>query len=174
MLLSVPILLALQIVRQFRSHPRLRRYASKCDRPRVPRICTLIHACCHLAGGRRPPNWARMSDGLFNCVWMCSITGHPVAKLTSRPMCSWNHIPSVLSWNRRRDMTPQQDSLSGVIVCPAYWMGQQLRVNSFTTACKCRFARKQSQEHEHVTAGRSHFKTFSIGGRGSRRPSLRV
>ena len=33
----------------------------------------------------------------------------------------------------RRDMTPQQDSLSGVIICPAYWEGQRLRVNSFTT-----------------------------------------
>lgn len=30
------------------------------------------------------------------------------------------------------DMTPQQDSLSGVIICPAY-AGQRLRVNSFTT-----------------------------------------
>jgi hypothetical protein len=30
-------------------------------------------------------------------------------------------------------MTPQQDSLSGVIICPAYWKGQRLRVNSFTT-----------------------------------------
>ena len=29
-------------------------------------------------------------------------------------------------------MTPQQDSLSGVIICPAYWKGQRLRVNSFT------------------------------------------
>ena len=33
----------------------------------------------------------------------------------------------------RRDMTPQQDSLSGVIICPAYRWGQRLRVNSFTT-----------------------------------------
>jgi len=33
-----------------------------------------------------------------------------------------------------RDTTPQQDSLSGVIICPAYWNGQRLRVNSFTTA----------------------------------------
>jgi hypothetical protein len=32
-----------------------------------------------------------------------------------------------------RDITPQQDSLSGVIICPAYWMGQRLRVNSVTT-----------------------------------------
>jgi hypothetical protein len=32
-----------------------------------------------------------------------------------------------------RDMTPQQDSLSGVIICPAYREGQRLRVNSFTT-----------------------------------------
>jgi hypothetical protein len=32
-----------------------------------------------------------------------------------------------------RDTTPQQDSLSGVIICPAYWNGQRLRVNSFTT-----------------------------------------
>ena len=31
-------------------------------------------------------------------------------------------------------MTPQQDSLSGVIICPAYQSGQRLRVNSFTTA----------------------------------------
>jgi hypothetical protein len=30
-------------------------------------------------------------------------------------------------------MTPQQDSLSGVIICPAYWKGQRLRVNSLTT-----------------------------------------
>jgi hypothetical protein len=30
-------------------------------------------------------------------------------------------------------MTPQQDSLSGVIICPAYGEGQRLRVNSFTT-----------------------------------------
>jgi hypothetical protein len=30
-------------------------------------------------------------------------------------------------------MTPQQGSLSGVIICPAYWMGQRLRVNSVTT-----------------------------------------
>jgi hypothetical protein len=30
-------------------------------------------------------------------------------------------------------MTPQQDSLSGVIICPAYWDGQRLRVNSVTT-----------------------------------------
>jgi len=30
-------------------------------------------------------------------------------------------------------MTPQQDSLSGVIICPAYWEGQRLRVNSVTT-----------------------------------------
>jgi hypothetical protein len=29
-------------------------------------------------------------------------------------------------------MTPQQDSLSGVIICPAYAEGQRLRVNSFT------------------------------------------
>src|ERR1700679_569837 len=29
-------------------------------------------------------------------------------------------------------MTPQQDSLSGVIICPAYVEGQRLRVNSFT------------------------------------------
>ena len=34
----------------------------------------------------------------------------------------------------RRDMTPQQDSLSGVIICPANRKGQRLRVNSFTTA----------------------------------------
>jgi hypothetical protein len=30
------------------------------------------------------------------------------------------------------DITPQQDSLSGVIICPAYLDGQRLRVNSFT------------------------------------------
>jgi len=30
-------------------------------------------------------------------------------------------------------MTPQQDSLSGVIICPAKGEGQRLRVNSFTT-----------------------------------------
>ena len=30
-------------------------------------------------------------------------------------------------------MTPQQDSLSGVIICLANWDRQQLRVNSFTT-----------------------------------------
>jgi len=29
-------------------------------------------------------------------------------------------------------MTPQQDSLLGVIICPAYVEGQRLRVNSFT------------------------------------------
>jgi hypothetical protein len=32
-----------------------------------------------------------------------------------------------------RDTSPQQDSLSGVIICPAYQDGQQLRANSFTT-----------------------------------------
>jgi hypothetical protein len=32
-----------------------------------------------------------------------------------------------------RDTTPQQDSLSGVIICPAYWIGQRLRANSFAT-----------------------------------------
>src|ERR1700739_4909584 len=26
----------------------------------------------------------------------------------------------------RRDMTPRQNSLSGVIICPAYWIGQRL------------------------------------------------
>jgi hypothetical protein len=30
-------------------------------------------------------------------------------------------------------MTPRQNSLSGVIICPAYWMGQRFRVNSITT-----------------------------------------
>jgi hypothetical protein len=30
-------------------------------------------------------------------------------------------------------MTPQQDSLSGVIICPGFQEGQRLRVNSFTT-----------------------------------------
>jgi hypothetical protein len=30
-------------------------------------------------------------------------------------------------------MTPQQDSLSGVIICPGFEEGQRLRVNSFTT-----------------------------------------
>lgn len=30
-------------------------------------------------------------------------------------------------------MTPRQDSLSGVIICPAYWKGQRLRANSFAT-----------------------------------------
>jgi len=30
------------------------------------------------------------------------------------------------------DKTPQQDSLLGVIICPAYAEGQRLRVNSFT------------------------------------------
>jgi hypothetical protein len=30
-------------------------------------------------------------------------------------------------------MTRRQDSLSGVIICPAYWKGQRLRANSFAT-----------------------------------------
>jgi hypothetical protein len=29
-------------------------------------------------------------------------------------------------------MTPRQDSLPGVIICPAYWKGQRFKVNSFT------------------------------------------
>ena len=29
--------------------------------------------------------------------------------------------------------TPRQGSLSGVIICPAYWMGQRLKVNSLTS-----------------------------------------
>jgi hypothetical protein len=33
-------------------------------------------------------------------------------------------------------MTPRQDSLSGVIICPAYWNGQRLRANSFATTYK--------------------------------------
>jgi hypothetical protein len=33
-----------------------------------------------------------------------------------------------------RDTTPQQDSLSGVIICPAYRKGQRLRANSFATS----------------------------------------
>ena len=33
----------------------------------------------------------------------------------------------------RRDMTPRQDSLSGVIICRAYGAGQRFRVNSITT-----------------------------------------
>ena len=33
---------------------------------------------------------------------------------------------------KRRDTTPRQDSLSGVIICPAYWKGQRLKVNSLT------------------------------------------
>jgi hypothetical protein len=29
--------------------------------------------------------------------------------------------------------TPRQGSLSGVIICPAYWKGQRLKVNSLTS-----------------------------------------
>jgi hypothetical protein len=39
---------------------------------------------------------------------------------------------SAIQGNRRDDTTPQQASLSGVIICPAYWKGQRLKVNSFT------------------------------------------
>jgi hypothetical protein len=43
----------------------------------------------------------------------------------------------------RRDMTPRQKSLSGVIICPAYWMGQRFRVNSITTASDYKRERNQ-------------------------------
>jgi hypothetical protein len=35
--------------------------------------------------------------------------------------------------DRCRDIAPQQDFLSGVIICPAYWKGQRLKVNSLTS-----------------------------------------
>jgi hypothetical protein len=39
----------------------------------------------------------------------------------------------ILDQGLDRDMIPQQGTLSGVIICPAYWDGQRLRVNSVTT-----------------------------------------
>jgi hypothetical protein len=39
----------------------------------------------------------------------------------------------ILDQGLGRDMIPQQGTLSGVIICPAYWDGQRLRVNSVTT-----------------------------------------
>ena len=49
-------------------------------------------------------------------------------------------------------MTPQQDSLSGVIICPAYADGQRLRVNSFTVLTRLLHIQmhpsvKRSDEH---------------------------
>ena len=54
----------------------------------------------------------------------------------------------------RRDMTPQQDSLSGVIICPAYRRGQRLRVNSFTTTNKTITRRKVSGCQSGAVPGR--------------------
>jgi hypothetical protein len=56
-------------------------------------------------------------------------------------------------------MTPRQNSLSGVIICPAYWKGQRLRANSFATtnssiknqvAPIVKVARKDSTRRRHV------------------------
>jgi hypothetical protein len=47
-------------------------------------------------------------------------------------MCASRY--SSCAGNSGRDMTPRQESLSGVIICPAYRVGQRLRVNSITTA----------------------------------------
>ena len=55
------------------------------------------------------------------CVW--------VQTHTNRGVAGFNFCRE----GRSRDMTPQQDSLSGVIICPVYCVGQRLRVNSITT-----------------------------------------
>ncbi len=50
------------------------------------------------------------------------------------PKCSSSALTPKSSFRELgRGTTPQQDSLSGVIICPACWSGQRLRVNSFTT-----------------------------------------
>jgi len=42
-------------------------------------------------------------------------------------------------------MTPRQDALSGVIICPAHWEGQRLKVNSFTIDLESMVAPSESQ-----------------------------
>lgn len=46
----------------------------------------------------------------------------------------------------RRGMTPRQNSLSGVIICPAYRRGQRLKVNSITSRFEFMIAPVQSQQ----------------------------
>jgi len=50
--------------------------------------------------------------------WICSFAN---ATLQSRHRHFSQHLRE-----SGRDMTPQQDSLSGVIICPAEWRGQRL------------------------------------------------
>ena len=50
-------------------------------------------------------------------------------------------------------MTPQQASLSGVIICPAYGRGQRLRVNSITTGFYYKPAKREESNRNGLRPG---------------------
>ena len=94
----------------------------------------------HPAFGKRGDEFAGIEKrepavaGRGNDVLRSAIAfAHPKHKKGKTPCsCHGNSLPIVIG-NRATDETPQQDSLSGVIICPAKYMeGQRLRVNSVT------------------------------------------